>query len=160
MWPTKSDFRIQASNFDPSNSTNILRIICGLFFIPHVLGKFAAGTVSATTVGFFAKAGFQPPEVWVYIAAVSETAVAIALVLGICTRFAALGSVALLAIAVYSLQVVKGFGWTWNTGGYEYPVFWGIVSLCVAIEAWKGHFVTLKRPAYRNHFVSRAPLVH
>jgi putative oxidoreductase len=32
---------------------------------------------------------------------------------------------------------VKGFGWTWNTGGYEYPVFWGICSLVVAIEAWK-----------------------
>jgi putative oxidoreductase len=45
--------------------------------------------------------------------------VAVALVLGICTRFAALGAVALLAVAVYSLQVVKGSGWTWNTGGYE-----------------------------------------
>jgi putative oxidoreductase len=55
----------------------------------------------------------------VYVAAVSQTAVAVALVLGICTRFAALGAVALLAVAVYSLQVVKGSGWTWNTGGYE-----------------------------------------
>jgi hypothetical protein len=45
----------------------------------------------------------------VYVAAVSQTAVAVALVLGICTRFAALGAVALLAVAVYSLQVVKGF---------------------------------------------------
>jgi len=160
MWPTRSDFRIQASNFDPTNGTNILRIICGLFFFPHVLGKFAAGTVSATTAGFFAKAGFQPPEVWVYIVAISETAVAIALVLGICTRFAALGSVALLAVAVYSLQVVKGFGWTWNTGGYEYPVFWAIASLCVAIEAWKGHFAIAARHPYGSHFISRAPLVH
>jgi putative oxidoreductase len=59
------------------------------------------------------------------------------LTLGICTRFAALGSVALMAMAVYSLQVVKGFGWTWNTGGYEYPVFWGICSLALAVHAWK-----------------------
>jgi putative oxidoreductase len=42
-----------------------------------------------------------------------------------------------LAIAVYSLQVVKGFGWTWNTGGYEYPVFWAIVCIAVALEEWK-----------------------
>jgi putative oxidoreductase len=63
----------------------------------------------------------------------------VALVLGICTRFAALGAAALLAVAVYSLQVVKGFGWTWNTGGYEYPVFWAITSLAVALEAWKDH---------------------
>jgi DoxX-like protein len=84
MWPTKEDFRIQAENFDPTNGLNILRIICGLFLFPHVMGKFAAGTVSAATVGFFAKAGFHPPEVWAYIAAISETAVGVALVLGIC----------------------------------------------------------------------------
>ena len=135
MWPTREDFGIRASNFDLTDGLNILRIICGLFFFPHVLGKFAAGTLSAATVGFFSKAGFHPPDVWVYIAAVSETATGVALVLGICTRFAALGAFALLAMAVYSLQVVKGFGWTWNTGGYEY--FWAIVSLSVAIEAWK-----------------------
>ena len=98
-------------------------------------------------MGFFSKAGFHPPEVWVYIAAVSETATGIALVLGICTRFAALGAFALLAIAVYSLQVVKGFGWTWNTGGYEYPVFWAIVSLSVAIEAWKAQLVRVPSSA-------------
>jgi putative oxidoreductase len=56
----------------------------------------------------FRQSGFHPPEVWVYIAAVSETAVGMALVLGICTRFAALGAATVLAIAVYSLQMVKG----------------------------------------------------
>jgi putative oxidoreductase len=146
MWITRDDFRIRAENFDLSNGLNILRIICGLFMFPHVMGKFAAGAVSAGTAAFFAKAGFQPPEVWVYIAAVSETAAGVALVLGVCTRFAALGAAALLAIAVYSLQVVKGFGWTWNTGGYEYPVFWAITSLAVALEAWKAR-LRLARPA-------------
>ena len=135
MWITKNDFRIRAENFDLSNGLNIIRIICGLFMFPHVMGKFAAGTVSAATAGFFAKAGFHPPELWVYIAAVCETAAGIALVLGICTRFAPLGAAAVLLLAVYSLQVVKGFGWTWNTGGYEYPVFWALTSTAVAIEA-------------------------
>ena len=139
MWLTKDDFRIKAENFDLSNGFNIIRVICGLFLFPHVAGKFAGGLVSAGTAGFFAKAGFHPPEVWVYIAAFSETAAGLALVFGICTRFAALGAFALLGIAVYSLQVVKGFGWTWNTGGYEYPVFWALASLAVAIEAWKAH---------------------
>jgi putative oxidoreductase len=60
-------------------------------------------------------------------------------VFGICTRFAALDAFALLGIAVYSLQVVKGFGWTWNTGGYEYLVFWALTSLAVAIEVWNAH---------------------
>src|ERR1044072_5445463 len=147
MWPTRDDFRIKAENFDLSNGLNIIRIICGLFLFPHVAGKFAAGAVAAGTAGFFAKAGFHPPEVWVYIAALSETAAGVALVLGVCTRFAALGAFAVLAIAVYSLQVVKGFGWTWNTGGYEYPVFWMIACLVVALEAWKTFLAARSFPA-------------
>src|SRR4051795_9930194 len=139
MWPTKDDFRIKAENFDLSNGLNIIRIICGLFLFPHVAGKFAAGAVAAGTAGFFCQAGFHAPEICVYIASFSETAAGWGLVFGICTRFAALGAFALLGVAVYSLQVVKGFGWTWNTGGYEYPVFWALTSLAVAIEAWKAH---------------------
>src|SRR5438045_6932890 len=101
MWITKDDFRIRADSFDLSNGLNILRIICGLFMFPHVMGKFAAGAVSAATVGFFAKAGFHPPELWVYIAAVCESADGIALVLGVCSRFAALGGEAVLGMADY-----------------------------------------------------------
>ena len=135
---TTDDFRIKAENFDLTKGANILRIICGAFMFPHVAGKFAGGALSAATVAFFAKAGFNPPELWVYIAAASETLAGIALVLGVCTRYAALGAAAVLAVAVYALQVVKGFsGWTWNKGGYEYPVFWAIACLVVAIEEWK-----------------------
>src|SRR3954452_21838765 len=103
MWPTRDDFRIKAENFDLSNGLNILRIICGLFLFPHVAGKFAAGAVAAGTAGVFARAGFHPPETWVYIAAFSETAAGVALVLGICPPHPALGAFALLAVAVYSL---------------------------------------------------------
>jgi putative oxidoreductase len=137
MFIALDDFRIKASNFDLTKGSNILRIICGAFMFPHVAGKFAGGALSASTVGFFAKAGFQPPELWVYLAAIAETLTGVALILGICTRYAALGAAAVLAVAVYALQVVKGFGWTWNTGGYEYPVFWAIVCVAVAIEEWK-----------------------
>jgi len=139
MLLTKDDFLIKADNFDLSKTSNVLRIICGAFMFPHVAGKFAAGfAVKAATVGFFAKAGFSPAEAWVYIAAASEFLAGICLVLGICTRYAALGAAAVLGIAVYALQVVKGFnGWTWNTGGYEYPVFWAVVCIAVAVDEFK-----------------------
>ena len=67
----------------------------------------------------------------------AEALTGIALVLGICSRYAALGAAAVLAMAVYALQTVKGFGWTWNTGGYEYPVFWAISCIVVAMNEWK-----------------------
>jgi putative oxidoreductase len=146
MLPTMDDFRIKAENFDLTKGANILRIICGAFMFPHVAGKFAAGGLSVATVGFFAKAGFHPPELWVYLAATAETFAGIALIMGVCTRYAAIGAAAVLAIAVYSLQVVKGFGWTWNTGGYEYPVFWSIVCLVVALEEWKAVLLRRHRP--------------
>jgi putative oxidoreductase len=131
------DFRIKAENFELTNEWNVLRIMCGAFMFPHVAGKFAAGGPAVATVAFFTNAGFQPPELWIYLAAVAETLCGICLVLGICTRYAALGAAAVLGVAVYALQTVKGFGWTWNTGGYEYPVFWALVSLMVAMRAWK-----------------------
>ena len=135
-----------ADKFNLLDGWNVLRIICGAFMFPHVAGKFVAfGVLNPGTVGFFAKAGFVPPDAWVAIAAFSETLVGVCLVLGICTRFAALGAAAVLAVAVYALQVVGGFkGWTWNTGGYEYPVFWAIVSLAVAVNAWKAYLAAPK----------------
>ena len=136
----KDDFRLKASSFDLTQPANVLRIAAGAFMFPHVAGKFAAIstlTLHGGTVGFFAKAGFTPPALWVYIAALSELTVGIFLVLGLCTRYAALGAAAVLGIAVYALQVVKGFGWTWNTGGYEYPVFWALVCIAIAIDEFK-----------------------
>jgi putative oxidoreductase len=137
---SRDDFRIKAESFDLTKGANILRIAAGAFMFPHVLGKFSdIGTLTLNkgTLGFFAKAGMVPAEFWVYLAAGSELAVGVFLVLGLCTRYAAVGAAAVLAVAVYALQTVKGFGWTWNTGGYEYPVFWALVCVAVAVEEWK-----------------------
>ena len=149
---TKDDFRIKAENFDLTKGSNILRIAAGAFMFPHFAGKFAAIstlTLKAGTVGFFAKAGMTPGEFWVYLAALAEFSAGIFLVLGLCTRYAALGAAAILGVAVYALQVVKGFqGWTWNTGGYEYPVFWALVCIAIAVEEFKAVFAMARgKPA-------------
>jgi putative oxidoreductase len=134
---TKNDFIIRANSFDITKPWNLLRITTGAFFIPHALSKFAGGTINPAVLGFFDKAGFQPSETWVMIAFLAELICGIALVLGICTRFAALGSAFTLALAVYALHVVKGFGWFWNLGGYEYPIFWAIVSIGISMNEFQ-----------------------
>jgi len=134
---TKKDFVLQRKNFQLQNPWNILRLIAGAFFIPHALSKVVNGALNPGIVGFFDKAGFHPPEFWVTLAFLAEMVCGIALILGICTRFAALGAGFTLLIAVYALQVVKGFGWLWNFGGYEYPVFWAIVCFSVSIHAFQ-----------------------
>ena len=134
---TKKDFALRAANFDLTKTHNVLRIMIGALMFPHAASKFSGGALSAGTVGFFAKAGLQPAEFMVGFAASSEIAVGIALVLGICTRFAGLGAAAILALASYALVTVKGFGWTWNTGGIEFNVVWAILGLLVAMDAWR-----------------------
>ena len=137
MLVSKDDFAIKSSNFDLSNGDNIIRIICGLFMFPHVASKFVGGALNEKTVGFFAKAGFVPPEAFVYLAAGVETLAGIMLVLAICTRWGALMAAGALAVAAFALFQVGGFKWVWNLGGFEYPVFWAITCMAVAVKEFK-----------------------
>jgi putative oxidoreductase len=138
MLLNKGDFAIRAKNFDLTSEWNILRIMAGALMFPHVAGKFVSWmTLSQPTVEFFAKAGMAPGEVWVWIAACAEAVSGACLLLGVCTRYAALGAAAVLAIAAWAIVDVRGFGWVWNKGGIEYPIFWAITCLAVAIHEFK-----------------------
>lgn len=129
MFISKADFTLRAENFRPTNPWNGLRILCGVFFLPHALGKFAVGGLNPATVGFFIQAGFSPAQWWEMLAAVSEIAVGIALVLGLATRYAALAGAAVLLLAAVALLKVAGFGWFWNGSGVEYLIFWTLACL-------------------------------
>jgi putative oxidoreductase len=50
-----------AQNFDLTNGMNILRIMCGLFFIPHLFVKFQNQDF---VKGFMGKVGMNPPVAW------------------------------------------------------------------------------------------------
>ena len=80
-------------NFDLTHGINILRLICGLFFIPHIYAKFFV----PEALGFFVAAKFRPPAGWMYTACVIETFLAIGLIFAILPVVAgALGFVHLL----------------------------------------------------------------
>ncbi|MGH6664553.1 MAG: DoxX family protein, partial [Pseudolabrys sp.] len=109
----------------------ILRIICGAFFIPHIIGKI---TVPAT-LEFFVVAGFKPPKTWMIIAGIIETILAAALILGIYTAYAGLIAFLHLLVAAAATYKVKNC-WIWVIGGVEYCVFWAICCLVVAMHYW------------------------
>jgi putative oxidoreductase len=134
---TKKDFMIQSSSFDIRRPWNLLRITAGAFLLPHAFGKVVGGALNPAVVGFFEKAGFQPPETWVMVAFFVELICGVALVLGLLTRYAALGACMTLFVAAGALHLVKGFGWYWNLGGYEYPIFWAIVCLAISMQAFQ-----------------------
>jgi putative oxidoreductase len=134
---TRKDFIIQSINFNLKNPWNILRLTVGVFLLPHAFAKFVNGSINPAVLGFFDKAGFNPPETWVLIAFLAEIICAIALIMGICSRFAAIGAAITLIVATAALHVVKGFSWYWNVGGYEYPVFWAIICICLAMHEFQ-----------------------
>ncbi len=135
---TRHDFAIRASAFDLTRPWNILRIICGFCLLPHAASKIAAGGLNPGTVGFFAEAGFQPAALFVGLALLTEVVCGVALLLGVATRLAALGAALVLLVAAGALLVVTGsFKWLWNTGGVEYPVFWAITCIAVAMHEFQ-----------------------
>jgi putative oxidoreductase len=123
-----------AQNFDPLNEFNILRIICGAFFIPFFIPHIYAKFFVPEALGFFVAAKFKPPAFWMYTACVIETVLAIGLIFAILPFFAgAIAFVHLLVAAVAVHRVTQG-KWLWNIGGCEYCLFWAICCLIVAMH--------------------------
>jgi putative oxidoreductase len=119
-------------NFNLTDPFNILRIICGFFFIPHLVAKF---TEQEYALGFFQKAGFHPPKAWLYAAFVVEIVVSLGLIFGIYTRYVALLAAVFLFVAAFGVYRFAEGKWLWNLGGYEYPLFWAICCIVVAMMA-------------------------
>jgi putative oxidoreductase len=122
---------IDPQDFDLTNGLNILRIICGIFFIPHIVGKF----FEPAALNFFVAAKFKPPKMWMYTSGSIETALAACLIAGLFTPFAAAIAAIHLAVAAIAVFRVSKGKWLWNIGGGEYPVFWAIACLVVAMKA-------------------------
>lgn len=122
--------------FNLSDPWVLLRILCGLFFIPHIAGKLVP---PRPALNFFVAARLPKPVATMYLAAVVETIACIGLLLGIQTRWSALLGAAVLVVAtisVHRLQVILDKPkWLWNLGGFEYPVFWALVCGIVAFSA-------------------------
>lgn len=117
-------------SFNLYDGFNILRIICGAFFIPHIVGKF----VEPAALNFFVAAKFKPPALWMYVAGVIEIVLALGLIFGIYTTYVAALAAIHLAVAAVAIYRVSGGKWLWNIGGNEYAVFWAICCVVVAMH--------------------------
>jgi len=118
-----------AESFDLTNEFNILRLICGLFLIPHIYAKFFV----PAALGFFEAAKFKPAKTWMYVSCVIEIVLAIGLIFAILPFYA--GAIACIHLLVAAAAVYKVTGkWLWNIGGFEYCLFWAICCLIVAMH--------------------------
>jgi putative oxidoreductase len=114
---------MDASAFDP---LAVLRVICGVWFVPHCIGKMRnVGPASQT----FAKAGLHPPRFFVFLTIVLEIVAGLGLALNIQPRLAAALAVAVLAGASYAVLKINGLNWRWQKQGPEYMVFWALACV-------------------------------
>lgn len=118
--------------FDLTNAAVLLRILCGLFYIPHAHFKV---TKFSGAVEYFNSIGFAPGKVFVSIGLALDVLCAVGLIFGIYPKWAALLSVAWMAACAFAASKGKK-GWLWVGGGPEYPVFWGLTSAIVAVMYW------------------------
>jgi len=112
---------------------DILRLACGLFFLPHLVLKFV---FLSDTVAFFRRAGFRYPKPTIYLDATVEIVVAAMLIGKIYVAYAACVAATHLLVAAGAAWRANGHTWRWNRGGPDYPIFWAIMCLLVAKSSW------------------------
>jgi putative oxidoreductase len=121
------------SSFDLTRAgATTLRISLGLMFLAHsVILKYFTFTL-AGTAQYFASIGL--PSGLAYIVFALEAVGGLLLVLGIQTRWVALG---LVPVLIGALWAHIGNGWVFSgaNGGWEYPLFLIVIAVVVALQA-------------------------
>jgi putative oxidoreductase len=112
----------------------LIRITAGLLLVPHgaqkLFGWFGGYGIEATGQFFASKLGL-PPALAV-VTGLIEFFGGLMLAVGLATRVVAALVVGMMTVAV--LQVHLGAGFFWTSGGFEYPLFWGIVALAYVLR--------------------------
>jgi len=118
-------------NFDLTDEFNILRLICGLFLLPHFYAKVSNLDF---TYKLYTDFRLYPPKAWVFSCIVIEIICSIGMVFAIYTRYVALLEAIFLFVAAWAVWRYSQRKWLWNIGGYEYCLLWAICCIVVAMH--------------------------
>ena len=118
-------------NFNLTNEFNILRLICGLFLLPHF---YAKATDLEFTYKIYRDFRLYPVKAWVFSCMVIEIVCAIGMVFALYTRYVALIEAVFLLVAAWAVWRYSKGKWLWQTGGFEYCLFWAICCIVVGMH--------------------------
>ncbi len=112
----------------------MVRVAAGLLLVPHgaqkLFGWFGGYGLEATGQFFATKLGLPPS--FALLAGLIEFVGGFMLAAGLLTRAVAALVFGVMAVAVLLVHLPAGFFWT--SGGYEYPLLWGVVALAYVIR--------------------------
>lgn len=134
---------------DASWTQTVLRVTLGAVMFPHgaqkALGWFGGYGFSGTMQFFTEKAGL--PALIAFLVIMFEFAGSIALVLGLGTRFAALGVISVMIGAITTVHAANGFFMNWYGNqageGYEYHLL--VLAIGVALVLRGGGRASIDR---------------
>jgi putative oxidoreductase len=109
----------------------LVRIIVGVMFLMHVMGKFKAGP-DAVAANIFAKNGVEPAMLWAYVVMALESVGGVCLIIGLFTRFFAAALAIEMLVALLAVHLPKGYAA--GGGGFEYVLLIGAVCFIFAIR--------------------------
>ncbi|PWE29866.1 hypothetical protein DDZ14_16695 [Maritimibacter sp. 55A14] len=123
----------------------ILRVGSGALFIAHGLLKVLVFTVPGT-VGYFESLGL--PGIFAYLTILAELGGGAALILGVGVRAV---SLALIPVLLGATWAHSGNGWSFSGegGGWEFPAFWTLVQVSIALLGAGAYAVKL--PILERH---------
>ena len=106
----------------------LLRLCLGAMFIAHSMLKIRVFTIPGT-IAFFKSLGL--PGWMAYVTITAELVGAACLILGIYPRWVALLLVPLILGTIVTVHGKKGWLFSNQDGGWEYPAFWAAALLAV-----------------------------
>lgn len=108
----------------------LLRVSLGILFLAHLGLKYFVFT-PAGTAQFFGSLGL--PGWFAYVTMVWELLGGIALILGVFPRLVAIAMIPVMLGAIVTVHGPAGFWFTNANGGWEYPAFWivGLIALAL-----------------------------
>lgn len=110
----------------------VLRVTLGILFAAHAGLKIFVFT-PAGTAQFFGSLGLPP--MLAYLVILAEAAGALALILGLYTRWVSLALIPILLGAIFTVHGPAGFFFSNPNGGWEFLAFW---ILALAAQALLG----------------------
>ena len=125
-------------------ATLILRLSLGVLFLAHAGLKIFVFT-PAGTAGYFGSLGL--PGFLAYVTILAELGGGVFLIAGVLTRWVSLALIPILAAAIIFVHGSKGWLFSNEGGGWEFPAFWIVVLVVQSLLGdgayavqWKTYF--------------------
>jgi putative oxidoreductase len=107
-------------------------LVHGIVKVMPMAEKGFTATIEAFAAGSMARRGIEPAMAAAYAVFFLETIGAVLIILGLFTRFIAAALAVEFAIITFIAHWPQGF--TWSRGGWEYPLFWGLIFFAIALR--------------------------